>query len=305
MSGLGHNQKGPSGWLRIERDILDHYLVGAGQPVKPHKPDKPTYSRLEAWLYLLTKATRSERKVVNRGITQVLEPGATLAGRDHLAEVWNWSNNQVRGFLKKLELELMITLYCQKSTSKRTNTTNVAQITNWPKYQEVNGVLPAAVNHQEHQLNHQQTTTEPPANHQQTTRPRQLTPNKDSHTLSAREPVVSNPERSLPPHMNGVGFVVSKAWDISIPHEIIQRWRTDYPNIPNLEVELRALAVSFVGSSTACQRYRDCPEHWFERILAKENAKVAPDRGKGRKGSVSAMRKLLETKQKTGDADGR
>lgn len=144
---IGHNGGPPvveTGWVAISRSIIEHHIVGAGQPVDAADKNKGSFSRLESWLDLLTLANWAERKVDNRGVSIILQPGQTLAGRAFLAERWNWSEKTVRNWLTRLERELMITLFCEgakeelkKHGQLRGHTRNVISICNWSKYQGI------------------------------------------------------------------------------------------------------------------------------------------------------------------------
>jgi len=152
MAGIGHNAPpDEAGWIAISRAIIDHHIVGAGQPVEAADRNKGSFSRLESWLDLITLANWAERKIDNLGVVTILQPGQTLAGRSFLARRWNWSEKTVRAWLIKLEKELMITLFCEsakancggqmndaaasKQGQPKGHTRNVLTICNWEKYQ--------------------------------------------------------------------------------------------------------------------------------------------------------------------------
>ena len=145
---IGHNggPTMPEGWVAISRDIIEHHIVGAGQPVDASDRNKGAFSRLESWLDLLMLANWAERKIDNHGVAMILQPGQTLAGRAYLAKRWNWSEKTVRVWLIRLERELMITLFCQnvheherdkssKQGQTQGHTRNILTICNWDKYQ--------------------------------------------------------------------------------------------------------------------------------------------------------------------------
>jgi hypothetical protein len=123
----------PTGYVRISREIADHPIVGFGQPVKPADPERGSYSRGEAWLFLVFQARWKTAEVSNRGKVIVLERGELLGARAWLAKVWNWNENTVRGFLDKLEVEMMIDRKSHQSNPQSGNQTNgqkIAHFTN-------------------------------------------------------------------------------------------------------------------------------------------------------------------------------
>jgi len=158
MTRIGDNGGPPirdGNWIAISRDVIEHHIVGAGQPVPAADKNRGAFSRLEAWLDLLCMANFRERQFDVRGITITLKPGETLAGRAHLSERWNWSEKTVRNFLEKLEREMMISLaiaslkasenqLAQVSTRSQPGSKpgqlsgrfpNVLSVCNWSKYQ--------------------------------------------------------------------------------------------------------------------------------------------------------------------------
>ena len=98
----------PSNYVRISRELEDHPIVGFGQPVPPADPHRGSYSRAEAWIFLVFHARWQTAEVNNRGKVITLERGELLGARAWLARVWNWTEKQVRGFLDRLEADMMI-----------------------------------------------------------------------------------------------------------------------------------------------------------------------------------------------------
>lgn len=138
MAGIGHNGPGRSNnWIAISRDVIEHHIVGAGQPVEAADRNRGSFSRLESWIDLLTLANWAERQIDNHGVVTILRPGQTLAGRAYLARRWNWTEKTVRSWLIKLERELMISMFCEtaKQGHPKGHTRNVLTICNWDVYQ--------------------------------------------------------------------------------------------------------------------------------------------------------------------------
>lgn len=134
----------PGNYVRISRELEDHPIVGFGQPVHPADPTRGAYSRAEAWLFLVFKARWQTAEVNNRGKVITLERGELLGARAWLANVWNWTEKQVRGFLDRLEAEMMIDRKkgqsngqtCGQSEGQKTaHFVNVISIRNYSIYQ--------------------------------------------------------------------------------------------------------------------------------------------------------------------------
>ena len=116
--------------------VFDHYVVGAGQYVKPADPRKGAYSRMEAWLWLVANAAYESSEVVNKGRKMMLNPGELMGAYAYLSEQWNWTPETTRYFLKRLELTLMITRWCDKQKEdKKHNQCQVINICNYDRYQ--------------------------------------------------------------------------------------------------------------------------------------------------------------------------
>lgn len=165
MSKIGHNGGPPvreGNWIAINREILAHHIVGAGQVVKPADPSRGAFSVLEAWLWCLTNAAYKPTTVLNKGREMTLEPGQVMAGRAYLAKTWNWSEMTVRWQLKRWHDLGMVTLATDRIRNQQTtNTANILTLCNWLKYQ---------LQHDEQRgVNNQQTTSEQPASNQPTT----------------------------------------------------------------------------------------------------------------------------------------
>lgn len=139
MKPMGHNG-GPTlrdaGWYATHRDMLSHPIVGICQPVKPADPTRGSASRFEAWHFLIANASYGEREWLNKGRKQTIQPGQLVAGRAYLAHAWNWTEKTVRGFLKQLLDEQMITLATDAIRGQqRANTANIITLCNYLKYQ--------------------------------------------------------------------------------------------------------------------------------------------------------------------------
>jgi hypothetical protein len=143
MTTIGHNSGNvPGNWVRISRDMRDHPVVGFGMPVKPADPKRGSYSRAEAWLDLIFEARWAAGQVRNMGKVIMLERGQLMAARSWLAARWNWTEQTVRGFLDRLERELMVTRQHNHSKpQERRHFANVLTICNYNIFQTATEIL--------------------------------------------------------------------------------------------------------------------------------------------------------------------
>lgn len=154
----GHNQRSgaPSGYVRVLRSIEDHLIVGFGKSVKPADPTKGwVYSRAEAWLFLVFKAEFLSREIDNKGKVITLERGELQGARKYLAAQWNWTEDQVRSFLDKLESEMMIRVRNPQSEThsnrqKNAHFVNIISICKYDTYQAAIGKFCAEKAQSEH-----------------------------------------------------------------------------------------------------------------------------------------------------------
>lgn len=134
MAKMGHNNPPISGYVLIARKLLNHPIVGAGKPVKPAKPNKPTYSRMEAWLDLLMMASYQDKKTKIGGKLYQLETGEAVCARAYLAVRWNWTDKTVRAFIERLMHHSMVT----KTRETKGQQANKLSICNYSDYQRPN-----------------------------------------------------------------------------------------------------------------------------------------------------------------------
>jgi hypothetical protein len=114
------------GFIAVARSLLKHPVVGAAKP----------YSDLEAWLWLLFKATWKPYRVAakngqTRGVV-ALERGQLTYARSYMAEAWGWTEKRVRTFLHRLETEGQIELQAGRLQT-------VISVCNYDDYQTPTG----------------------------------------------------------------------------------------------------------------------------------------------------------------------
>lgn len=136
MVGMGHNRPPVQGYILIFRTLLDHPVVGAGKPVKPAKPGKPTYSRLEAWLDLLMMAVYDDKAVQMNGFKFDLKRGENVCATSYLSARWNWSEKSIRGFLSRLQKHEMILKKGAPKGQAKGKRPNHLSICNYSEYQD-------------------------------------------------------------------------------------------------------------------------------------------------------------------------
>ncbi|HHC9959502.1 TPA: DnaD domain protein [Staphylococcus aureus] len=111
-----------TGWISIDRSIQNHCLF----------KEKRTFSKFEAWIYLLMEANHSKAKVPIGNQIVTVERGQRLTSILTLSDLFNWSRFKVKTFLDLLESDGMLEV---KTTSKYTLIT----IVNYDFYQSEQG----------------------------------------------------------------------------------------------------------------------------------------------------------------------
>ena len=124
------------GWISIHRKIFKNPIL---------KP-KGKYSRMEAWLYLLARATYSNQKVVLGSDIYHLKPGEILTSQLKLCERFLWGNSRLRTFLTLLEKDSSIKV---KTNSKLTMIT----ILNFSELQNIQIANKSQANDQRKHIN--------------------------------------------------------------------------------------------------------------------------------------------------------
>ena len=107
------------GWISIHRKILKNPILKMNR----------SYSKFEAWIYLLLRATYSDQKVVLGADIYKLKSGEILTSQKKLCKQFKWGNSRLRTFLQLLEKDGMIKV---KTNSKLTMIT----ILNYNKLQK-------------------------------------------------------------------------------------------------------------------------------------------------------------------------
>ena len=124
-------------WIAISRKCADHPVVGMGQPVKAADATRGSFSRYEAWHFLLFEAAWKIKEIDNKGRIVKLRKGELMAAASWLADCWNWSAETVRWFLTRLEREGMV-----KSVEPMVLTPSAPQAKHQAKHQAITGKNP-------------------------------------------------------------------------------------------------------------------------------------------------------------------
>jgi hypothetical protein len=96
-------------WIAVSRDMRDHPLVGFGRRPKAADPTIPAcYSYAEGFLDLLMCARWDDGEVRNKGRKMLIRRGQLMVSHGSLAKRWNWTVKTVRGFLRTLSNDTMI-----------------------------------------------------------------------------------------------------------------------------------------------------------------------------------------------------
>lgn len=154
----------PGNWIALSRRVRNHPIVGCGQSVKPADSWRGAHSRFEAWFDLLCLAQYKPARVNSKGEVISLNVGQLVAGREFLANRWNWTPKTVRGFLDTLETEGMIERSTpqdlvaprwplggpsietgpakgQQIAARKFNKTNVISVRNYCRYQRMSQAI--------------------------------------------------------------------------------------------------------------------------------------------------------------------
>jgi len=300
MADFGHNGGPPvveraGNWFAVSREIFTHAVVGIGDR---------EYTELEAWLSMLAMAEYDERRVMNKGVMIVLDPGQLMAAHAYLSKRWKWSTDKVRWFLKRLEREAMITRYCAKHDANRnTNQIQVITICNYGKFNNVETP--------EHQANYQpehQANTKPtPSAHQANTK--NLTTKPSNHlTITASLPPQRDFEVDGLAGLNGATSAILddvEKWMNGGDRRSAAMWLTNAVRIYGDDVVKSAWMK--LGTDMADGQLISSPIRTFSAIadrMAKERKSGSHQSRGGQESTVSALFRVAKNidHKRNGDA---
>lgn len=166
----------PGNWIALSREVREHPIVGAGQPVKPADDRRGAWSRMEAWFDLLCLAQYKPSRINNKGEMQALNVGQLMGARAYLAGRWNWTEKTVRGYLDVLEREGMISRgeqnydeLGQQKGQPKANKCSVITVCNYSRYQMLVDAVETYVRQAKGPAMSQQKASEGPAEGQNLT----------------------------------------------------------------------------------------------------------------------------------------
>lgn len=125
-----------SGWIKIHRSILNHWLY----------TEKRKFSKFEAWQDLLLNVNFSDAKTIIKGKLYDVKRGQSILSLDSWSKRWNWDKSSVRRFFNLLEKDNMIIV-------KSDNITTHLTICKYEDYQQKE-------NANETQMKHKRNTNE-------------------------------------------------------------------------------------------------------------------------------------------------
>ncbi|HGO1429432.1 TPA: DnaD domain protein [Staphylococcus aureus] len=175
-----------TGWISIDRSIQNHWLF----------KEKRTFSKFEAWIYLLMEANHSKAKVPIGNQIVTVERGQRLTSILTLSDLFNWSRFKVKTFLDLLESDGMLEV---KTTSKYTLIT----IVNYDFYQSEQG-------RNQHQNNISQTSKQHQSNINPTSKQHQTNTNNNDNKDNNEKNVNNEKKKAAAFDFfqdNGFGFI--------------------------------------------------------------------------------------------------
>lgn len=114
-----------NGWIKLHREILDHWVY-----------DDP--EKLKIWITLLSKASHKKRKVpINYQVIDI-KPGELIFGTIKFAEAIGVSRDKLYKTVKMFEKDGMI----EYDTTTYKNKFSIIRVLNWEKYQNQKGKCP-------------------------------------------------------------------------------------------------------------------------------------------------------------------
>ncbi|HCX9132543.1 TPA: DnaD domain-containing protein [Staphylococcus aureus] len=177
-----------TGWISIDRSIQNHWLF----------KEKRTFSKFEAWIYLLMEANHSKAKVPIGNQIVTVERGQRLTSILTLSDLFNWSRFKVKTFLDLLESDGMLEV---KTTSKYTLIT----IVNYDFYQSEQG-------RNQHQNNIKPTSKQHQSNINPTSKQHQTNTNNNDNKDNNEKNVNNEKKKTTAFDFfqdNGFGFITS------------------------------------------------------------------------------------------------
>lgn len=111
-------------------------------------------------------------------------------------------------------------------------------------------------------------TTVPEENHNSGGNQKPETRNQKEERVASRKGYAPDP-----PHMNGVGFIISAEHGLIIPMNVVEKWKDKYKSLPDLEAAMQKFSTIILREGFMHAGWQ-CPEGWMAKLLADDNAKA-------------------------------
>jgi hypothetical protein len=255
------------GHIRVYRRVRDHWLVGFGLLGR--------YSPAEAWQDLLMECKYQDGYINNAGRKMILRRGQLLGATLWLATRWSWTVKQVRLFLDKLEAEGLINRLAPDLLSVQTKTaTYTDEILNSRQKGRSEGRFANVISICNYDTYQAGTNAQGQVGRQVEGRLRAGRGQVEGNNLrKERREEREERERTAPPHMNGIGFVISEQHGLFISAETVTEWRERFPHLPDLEAQMAKLGSVILAKGRMHAGWT-CPEGWMAGCLADDNARA-------------------------------
>lgn len=254
------------GWVKIHRDIMEHWLWG----------DKP-FSKGQAWVDIILLCNHEERKVNLGNEVILVEKGQFITSQQQLMDRWGWSKSKVINFLKTCEKDSML---CVCSDKKKTT----LKVLNYSIWQE------------------SETSKEPQEDHGETTeRPRKDTNKnvkKDKNVKNGKKKDIFFSEDSLEFKLSLSlrQYILKNNEKARVPEiEGLQTWCSEFDKILRIDKrELEDLKKVLVYSQTdsfwqsnvlSPSKLREK----FDTLLMQSNNKQKPKTSEATRGRASEI----------------
>ena len=89
--------KSNKGWIKLSRDITDHWLW----------QEKP-FDKKSAWIDLILMANHKDKTIFFSGAPLLIKRGQLVTSEKKLSERWGWSRKKTRSFLGQLKVQGMV-----------------------------------------------------------------------------------------------------------------------------------------------------------------------------------------------------
>lgn len=202
-------------WYAASRDMLDHPVVGIHVPAPRASKGRRPIQPFAAWHWMIARANYASTR---------LERGQLVVGREHLALEWQWSEQNVRTFLKNLRAHDMV-----RSNQITNQKGTLLTICNYDKYQSGQPET------------NQQTTINSPEPNQELT----ILEQRNKKQISLRDSAdAQEMQAALNPGYGDGGVIVHPDRSVTLVNGCRAKWLERFDgNAERLELALEGFAV--------------------------------------------------------------